>query len=455
MSNRVVLVALAATVLTAAGPAMADYYDRFEDGMFDDPNYWSVPGDANSVMVRPAPPWYPAQWPDANNYDPNVCWDIDDPHWQIWSLLTPQGAFRVRVDPNQNNALHLWADHFFAPTVFIGAMVNSPPYASYLYPNMSQDPNVIESDTFFTKDTSHYAITYATWNDPNKGEGIIGMHVNPATWQLMALGINQDPGNDPYIYMHCGPDGGLTWYGPGMRKAVDLAAGVWMAFEFDADGDANFPNAPAGVPLWKSAVWNGDKYDDFPGWELVTRADSGAPLVYQNFGSSWDPNNPANYQFHEEGIMIFAYYATKAANKPVEGWFDEVEVRTGEFGGPCLLDLMVTNPNYGKVVINPELPDPNDPNTSSNRLLRYTCGTDVVLVAEPISGKSFNRWTIYDPNYPDDANYGTFDSNTVLYLTMNEDIKVEAAFKCGTGLPPFVGMMLLALGLGVLVRRVF
>ncbi|MBN1346653.1 MAG: hypothetical protein JXQ73_28440 [Phycisphaerae bacterium] len=104
------------------------------------------------------------------------------------------------------------------------------------------------------------------------------------------------------------------------------------------------------------------------------------------------------------------------------------------------LSLSLVNPQYGSVAVEPNLPG-------------HPAGSVVVLTAEPIEGKSFNRWVIFDPNYPGDANFGTIDSNLVLYLTMDEDKSVEAAFKCGSGMPPFVAMSLLALAVGVVIRR--
>ncbi|MBN1342963.1 MAG: hypothetical protein JXQ73_09805, partial [Phycisphaerae bacterium] len=140
-----------------------------------------------------------------------------------------------------------------------------------------------------------------------------------------------------------------------------------------------------------------------------------------------------------------------------ESAFDNIEARTGVFDpDPVHLDLSIINSQYGTVTIDPDLADPNDPNTANDRLLRYTTGTEVVLVAEPVPSKSFNRWLVFDPNYPGDANYAAVeDSNLVLYLTMDEDKSVEASFKCGSSLPPLMlGGMLLALCTAVLIRRV-
>ena len=111
---------------------------------------------------------------------------------------------------------------------------------------------------------------------------------------------------------------------------------------------------------------------------------------------------------------------------------------------PDLLD----DPNLTK--------DPNgySPTADPNYQRRYTDGTEIVMVATPVEGKSFKQWKIYDPNHPGDSSYVNVDTNAVLYLTMDGDYEIEAIFKCGSGemLPP-VGMVLGMLTLSVVARR--
>ena len=83
-------------------------------------------------------------------------------------------------------------------------------------------------------------------------------------------------------------------------------------------------------------------------------------------------------------------------------------------------------------------------------------GTEIVLVPTAVEGKAFRVWKIWeDPNHYPDDNYMVEDSNSVLYLTMDQDYAVDAVFKCGAGqmLPP-VGVVLLVLALGLVIRRV-
>ncbi len=140
-------------------------------------------------------------------------------------------------------------------------------------------------------------------------------------------------------------------------------------------------------------------------------------------------------------------------------------MRFGEFDNQFYtLDMTIVHPENGTVTVDPENPhpddpfdpntyDPNDPNTNPDaRLLRYGEGQEVMLVANPEpTGKGFNKWEVTDPG---DANNNFTDTNTVLYLTMDRDWEVAAKFKCGSAaLMPMIGLTLLGLGIGVLVRR--
>ncbi|MBN1341406.1 MAG: hypothetical protein JXQ73_01935 [Phycisphaerae bacterium] len=113
----------------------------------------------------------------------------------------------------------------------------------------------------------------------------------------------------------------------------------------------------------------------------------------------------------------------------------------------CVLDLRVFNSLSGTIEIDP-LSD------EANRLC-YACGTEVTLTAQPIPERSFRSWTIWtDPNQCGDANFAVVETNCVLHLTMDGDCVVEAAFRCGSDLPPFIAMTLLALAAGSVIRRV-
>jgi len=109
--------------------------------------------------------------------------------------------------------------------------------------------------------------------------------------------------------------------------------------------------------------------------------------------------------------------------------------------------LTVTHdkPGWGTVAVDPDWP----------RIWpKFANGQEIVLTATPIDGKILKEWRIWDdPNLYPDKNFATIDSNTVLTLTMNGDKHVEAKYKCGSNLPPFIAMTLLALTVGVMIRR--
>jgi len=95
--------------------------------------------------------------------------------------------------------------------------------------------------------------------------------------------------------------------------------------------------------------------------------------------------------------------------------------------------------------------EPNDPNYCP---YVYPPGTELTLTAMPVGDKSFKKWKIWNPNYPDDGNVPppVIDTNNPLYLTMDGHYKVKAFFKCdGGGIPPLLS--LLALGALALLRR--
>ncbi|MBN1347381.1 MAG: hypothetical protein JXQ73_32125 [Phycisphaerae bacterium] len=110
------------------------------------------------------------------------------------------------------------------------------------------------------------------------------------------------------------------------------------------------------------------------------------------------------------------------------------------------LNLRSVNGNYGAVTVTPPGLDPNG--------TMFLDGELVTLTAVAIEGKSFNRWLIFDPNFPGDSNYATPDSNTVLHLVMDMDYEVEAAFKCGSGIGEVLPLLVITASIcGLMTRR--
>ncbi|MBN1345806.1 MAG: hypothetical protein JXQ73_24155 [Phycisphaerae bacterium] len=122
-----------------------------------------------------------------------------------------------------------------------------------------------------------------------------------------------------------------------------------------------------------------------------------------------------------------------------------LEVTTTPYEPTCLLSLTVVNGLWGTVQLDPAPADPNAP--------EYALGTPVTLTAQPNEGRSFNEWLIFDPNYPGDANYAAADGNLAIQVVLDTNREVQAAFKCGTGLSPFLGMALLTLAVTLIRRR--
>lgn len=100
------------------------------------------------------------------------------------------------------------------------------------------------------------------------------------------------------------------------------------------------------------------------------------------------------------------------------------------------LTLTETNAEWGDVEVNPP---PTDP-----LVMTFPEGTAVTLTAQPIEGKEFRQWEIFDPNHPVDANHATIDANAVTTIVLDEDTHVNAVWKCGSGMTP---LLLVLLGL--------
>ncbi len=106
-----------------------------------------------------------------------------------------------------------------------------------------------------------------------------------------------------------------------------------------------------------------------------------------------------------------------------------------------VLDVWVNDETRGHVDVVPDW-------------IAYPPGTTVELTAVPEPNHGFNKWVLFDPNYPGDANYATTDTANPIWITMNADREVEAKFSCGgssTMMPMVLG--LLALSVGVALRR--
>lgn len=384
---RTLVVCLAAVV--AAPLALADYYDNFDDGQYaQDPN-------------------------DPDTFDPNL-WDIDNPHWSVYKLI---GSI-FYVDAS-DGWLRLYASDPIFPYSFIGAGADDG----------DRDPNT--ASAYFDDSAPHYIVTKAKIVDPNSGELFVFVHADPLHWGAYGVDLECDDNRFSAAWAN-----GLDWSSAGAhtRNDLDEGAGFWMVCQFDGDGDPNHS--------WlRVAAWNGDKFDWDGAWDIERR------IVAQ-----WDPNNYGYWQEGGSGLStLTSPYA--GPNPDSDAKYDQIECRWGTFSNAShTLELTVKNAQMGMITIDPDLlDDPNnassDPNmpTDPNELRRYTDGTEIVLVAEPLAGKSFQSWKVYDPNHPGDDAYAVQDTNSTLYLTMGADWQVQARFKCGSS------EMLLPAGLVLLI----
>jgi hypothetical protein len=404
-------------------PLFGDYYDSFNDGWYardpNDPAY-----DANDPY-----------WTDPNNA---VGWDVDNPDWLMMQFV---GSDYYQSAADGWLRLHVSA-HAILPIAFLGTMVDDGDH----------DPNT--SATWYNNSAPHYMVGKMKFNPalPNSGGVWVFMHASVDTWETYVLDYNS---YDGYL-MFCWVSG-LTYQGASskvMNPPPDEPNGFWFAFQFDPNdpngtGDPNDPNNH-----WlRGAIWEGGKFDWNGQWTIQARLCN-------------NPTWPAGtYPYWTEGQCGFGPYVSEWTGPTLTGdmKYDNIECRWGAFTNVShTLSLLVKTIDKGTVTIDPDLLDDSnniDPNDYTspmdpNLLRRYTSGTEVVLVAEPVEGKAFRAWKIYDPNYPGDANHAVEDSNSVLYLTMDADYEVEAIFKCGSaGMMPVAGVVLAALGLAVMVRR--
>jgi hypothetical protein len=269
---------------------------------------------------------------------------------------------------------------------------------------------------------------------------------------------------DPNLY------GNPAYYTEQNVWTKDARIPHWMVLQFDPYGthwNPNYPSNPNDPNChWlRGAMWTGGKYAWDGTWTIQANCvgDMLGEDVTDPIGGDFpfDPNLHMDLYLHPNGTNAVAAFSGGQAKQPqepfyvVDASYDDFENRTGYFTNVShTLTLAVGHTNWGSVTVVPDLlDDPNHDPNSYSEVRRYTNGTEIVLTATPVSGKSFKEWTIYDPNYPGDLGHASADSNTVLYLTMNANWQVDADFKCGSGMEPFVAVALLALAVGVVVRR--
>ena len=500
--NRRLLVGLAAVaVVCMLMPCelSATYWDSFTDGVFErtDPNGYTY--DAND------PYFTAAYYADPNN------WDYDNPSWDILDIIGISYEWNIGSDDVADRALRMSVVGYdtIVPMGFIGAVVETDDtdpntsqsfwddtadhycvawcyYTGHLSNNNPDDPNEDKGRVMIimhTDVTNWWGISMALEFDA--GTGV--KDENPHCWHAETQGIDftkiggppwstpfwnferiwvdpnaGNPGstfpdaNDPTLVKPTDYDD-PKWLGVQMNEWE--RTGFWMLSQFAHD-----PNYVSGDPNGKyarGAIWHGGKFD----WD-------GEYLLNRHFGQSWASGSKTGYDtglewYRPDGVVVLGVFSDidYQGGYPGDAAYDHIEARTGVFTNVSrMLQVSEYHGENGDVTIDPDLfddpndeahLDPNDPNIwvlpDPNATRRYTDGTQVVLTAVPLAGKLFLKWKYWDMATPGTA---TEDTNAVLYLVMDADYGVEAQFKCGSSVPPFVAMMLLALGVGVVIRRV-
>ncbi|MBN2560495.1 MAG: hypothetical protein JXQ75_06160, partial [Phycisphaerae bacterium] len=142
--------------------------------------------------------------------------------------------------------------------------------------------------------------------------------------------------------------------------------------------------------------------------------------------------------------------AATTQGDPNGAFFDSMTIASDE------VSVTVTGPEYywletwtgggGAILFDPE---PNDANVPV-----FEANTVVELEADPLPGKYFDFWRLYDPNHPGDPCLYDEDTNNPMQVTMTCDMEVSAHSSCGgSGLGPMVMMTLTILSVCGMTRR--
>ncbi len=242
----------------------------------------------------------------------------------------------------------------------------------------------------------------------------------------------------------------VIWYQPDIPDFIDRLAGLGIYFELwhqeaEVNHGFDYNEIIDGVPIMKRMT-NYFCYHlaDGPLQVGYTLGLTASPPGSGTISADPPPRGDGTYAAGTvvtltadpaEGSLFSSWsgHASGSTN-PVAVTMDGHKNVTASFAEGQTLTLTVVNDTWGTVTVEPNLP-------------LYLPGTEVTLAADPIEEKAFGSWTIYDPNYPGDANYATVDANLTTRVVMDAHMQVEAKFKCGSGMSE--AMPLLAVGLAV------
>ena len=463
MAWRIALAGVAVLAFCLVTPATAQFMDDFEDGDFGDANwtdpcnpYWGFLhsyGDAWYEAVidgelylwsSAALAFYSANaaWADDGGTDPNtsMTWFKDDTSHYI---LAKVHCWPNYGDPNLHRsatsiALHL--DPIYETTLWVTYEFSDgdPPSQWEGAYFAIQGQNGYDTIAFQRIFLEGYGGLY--YDDPNDfpGGDPNSHPYNPADPNWRNFDPNRTQG-DPNNY----------WASPGFMDEIN---GFWLLFQFQVD-DANYPCQDPNGKSVKTAAWNGDK-TDWDGTYLID-IDLGWPNSFRHYLShpeEWEGRWPewwdGSVADMSQGICGLLSYGGMGVNGlPAEAFYDDVEVGDGVFAPTPkrIIQMSTYHGENGTVSSTPAGKKwydwiPGD--------WEYIEGTAVTLTALPNSGKIFLKW-----KYNELGGATIEDTNTTLDLLMDRDWQVEAQFKCGSSVPPFLAMTLLAFGVAVVVRR--
>jgi len=354
--------------------------------------------------------------------------DHDD--WPYMNVLVLVGDGRVLAREFDLPVVDVW-NHYAIELV----------HTDFKYDHMDGDPVSAEDFAGVLADLTAVRISAEYGNGLVETTGLDDVRLIPPPWESMSSGTTSalydvwgSGPNDVFAVGHGGTIlhyDGLAW--SSMTSGTPYAIrGVWGSgandvFAVDEGGTilryagSSWSDMGSGTTSALVGVWGSGPN------EVFAVGDAGTILRYD--GSAWSTMVSGTTEALD---AVWCAGTNDALAVGTNGTILRYQ--------PHTLTVTVNNVNYGSVAVEPNLP-------------AYPYGMVVTLTGNPVEGKSFKFWRIYDPNHPGDANWAEDDANNPIALTMDSDWEVEARFKCGSSMGPLFPLMLGVMGLFVWVRR--
>lgn len=227
-------------------------------------------------------------------------------------------------------------------------------------------------------------------------------------------------GKDPNTY----PRGTMRFGENRVDQIYDGGVADYLLFDFDHPTKPG-PTGPGSLGASREA--------------LISDGDSGGAALLSISGTLYLAGiHSSVFDYNNNGVQSdFGDLALALRISPLADWIDDQLVYK-------TLDLSIVNEPWGTVSISPMPDDANAPS--------FPVGVEVTLTAEPIEGKEFAGWQIFDPNHPGDSNHARQDTNNPLTITMNDGVEIQAVFQCGDEAAVLLPVLLIALSVMKLRR---